>query len=183
MLVYEIIFFVTDDTRHAPYTIQGLLKLAENGIIKLQFEQASYQRDNRVIVNEAGICSRNFRPYPWSPELLIIEIDTGKQVRMAIDLQDWDQMYSYHSLKNCDIIFKRAYTSKASVVSNEFKIPILPAGINHSATINSLEFKEALKNHQRWNKFQYAIYNPREIWRYLKEKIKKKKQRKEGKKK
>lgn len=176
MQAYNIIFYVTDDTRHAPYTIQGLLKLAEKGIIKLQFEPASYQRDNRVTVSEDGICSRNYRPYPWSPEFLITEIATGKQVKMTVDLQDWDQMFSYHSLKNCDIIFKRAYTSKASLVSKEFNIPILPAGINHSAIINSLEFKDALTKHQSWNKIQYAIYNPREIWRYLKEKIKKKKQ-------
>lgn len=175
MIEYEIIFYVTDDTRHAPYTIQGLLKLKEQGIIKLKFEPASYQHDNRVIINDAGICSRNYRPYPWSPELLIQEIATRNEVRMAIDLQDWDQLFSNHSLKYCDVIFKRAFTSKAGEVSREFKIPILPAGINHSVNIKDPEFQEALIKHQKWNKLRYAINNPKEIWRFLKQKIKRKK--------
>lgn len=170
--LYDVTFYVTSDRRHANYTILGLLELEKQGIITLKFKPADYQTKNRIILNAQGEIDRNSRPYPWAPELKIKERSSGKEMRIAIDLQDWDSMFSYHSLKNCDVIFKRAFTTKAEKISEQFNIPILAAGINHSANFESKAYHKALKSHLWKHNLLYAIENPKELIRYLNEKFK-----------
>jgi hypothetical protein len=168
---YQVTFFVTSDKRHSNYVIKGLLELKEQGIIALHFKPAPYMQKNRVNVGEGDSITRSFRPYPWAPELKIEEVETGKEVRIAVDLQDWDTMFSYHSLEHCTVIFKRAFTQYSTKVSELFKTMILPAGINHSAVIASEEYERAYRKHFRKHRFLYALGNPGELLRYLKAKI------------
>lgn len=167
--LFDVIFYVTSDRRHANYTVLGLLELEKQGVINLKFKQADYQTMNRIILNAQGEFDRNYRPYPWAPELKVKERSSGKEIRIAIDLQDWDTMFSYHSLKNCNVIFKRAFTSAAEKVSEQFNVPILPAGINHSASIESKSYRKLLRAHLWKHNLFYAIKNPKEIFRYLRE--------------
>ena len=168
---YDVTFFATTDTRHANYTIKGLLELEKQGIIILQFKPAFYQSKNRVVQDATGKTNRSYRSYPWAPELKIKERSSGIEILIAIDLQDWDSMFSYHSLKNCDVIFKRAYTAISEKVSVQFNVPILPAGINHSAEVESKAYLVALKKYRWKHNIRYAIENPKEIIRVLKEKL------------
>lgn len=169
--LYDVTFYVTSDRRHANYTISGLLELEKQEIITLMLKPASYQSKNRIIQNPEGNIERSYRPYPWAPELKIKERKSGKEMRIAIDLQDWDSMFSYHSLKNCDVIFKRAYTAISEKVSEQFDVPILPAGFNHSAEVESKAYLVAIKKYRWKHNIRYAIENPKEIIRVLKNKL------------
>ncbi len=174
MYKYDVLFFVASGAIHTNYVVNGLLKLEKENLIRLKFKRMPYQSRNRLNIDENGVISRSFRPYSWCPELEIVENTTGKKVRIAIDLQDWDTIFSYHSVKNCDMIFKRAFTEASKRMSEYGNIPILPAGIDHSAEVDSLKYQNLLRSQIFWDRIFYGLDNPKEILRYLKGWIKKK---------
>ena len=100
-LNYEVTLYLTEDRRHSSFVVKGLLDLEENGEILLKFKRLPILLHNRCEFSN-GKFEFIRKGYPWCIELGIKSLSSNKIVRIGIDLQDWVNQFSYHSIKNCD---------------------------------------------------------------------------------
>lgn len=131
--VYQVNAFLSEDQRHSPYVISGLLALEKSGTIHLKFRSQGLLFRNRWI-QEGNKGERDSKGYPWCVELEVIRIADQRKIRIAIDLQDWEEMHSYHALKHCNFIYKRAFPLQAEELKIHGK-KVFPFGPNQSARI------------------------------------------------
>ena len=112
--------YLTEDRRHSSFVVKGLLDLEENGEIILKFKKLPILLHNRCEFSN-GKFKFIKKGYPWCIELEIKCLSSNKIVRIGIDLQDWVNQFSYHSIKNCELIYKRATTKKSIGLINNYK--------------------------------------------------------------
>ena len=168
----NIIVYVTSDLRHAPFLYQGINQLKLSGYIdSLILKPHKYHNRDRLVIKNNKLIRIN-RPYPYS---IIIDILTEKKsIKIGFDLQDWDYMFSYYSLKNCKIIFKRAYSkSIIEKINKEFNnIRILPFGFTYNTKFNDYNIIRMSKISKIINRFCYSFFAPKYLFNYLNSKVK-----------
>lgn len=142
---YKVWLKVTEDERHSPFIVKGLLDLEREGMITLKIDPMDFHLSSRILTDGASLAT-HARSYPWCPELCIEESDTGNRKWIAIDLQDWSHIFSRYSLIHCEIIYKRAFDS-GSVFINSCRgfSMIKPFGPNQYAEVKDARWNKALK--------------------------------------
>ncbi len=153
--LYRITAHLSEDQRHSPFVISGLLELEKESLIEIDFSTQGLLLKNRWI-QHPDKPHRSSKGYPWCIELEVTRLKDRKNLRIGIDLQDWEEMYAVHSLKKCDIIFKRAFPANQSELKVLDKI-ILPFGPNQSARISDNRVMST------WKKAEYLKYLSRVI--------------------
>ena len=117
---YKITVYTPDEKRHSPYVIKGLIELEKTGFISLSFKSISSSVCNRVIFEEGKFLEQK-KAYPWCIEFDLYDKKLKKKNRIGIDLQDWDNLFSKHSIYNCDVVYKRAISEKSFKKLNDLK--------------------------------------------------------------
>ena len=104
--------------------------------------------------------------YPWCPELLIKQ--DSKKVRIGIDLQDWENYFSRHSVKRCDMIYKRALNSESkSKYESVLSAQLRPFGPNHNAVYKDKRVDAAINTSARRQNIVKAYSNPLKVFKKL----------------
>lgn len=157
---YDLKIYLTEDERHTPFIVKGLLSLERMGFIILQFKSMPMLFKNRVELVD-GKFIRGKKGYPWCPELLIKKLDDNTELRIGIDLQDWENYFSYHSLNSCNYIYKRAMTLETNKALDA-KIPNLfkPFGPNCNEKVDDIRYKLQIKLNSYKQIFPRVISNP-----------------------
>lgn len=160
MTKYGVRAFLTEDNRHSAYLIEGLIELEKEGIISLQLSPMPLLIRNRWEWNgKAG--KRSPKGYPWCPEIEVTQLETGKKLRIGIDLQDWANFYSYHALKNCDIIFKRAFDhALMDSIDPKLAKKIRPFGPNHACKVEDNRWQNTVKESRQIQTIVKIISEP-----------------------
>ena len=157
---YHIKIYLTEDKRHTPFIVKGLLYLEKIGFIILRFKSMPMLFKNRVELID-GEFKRGKKGYPWCPELLITKIDDNSKLRIGIDLQDWENYFSYHSLKSCNYIYKRAMTLEIYKTLNVKKPNLFkPFGPNCNELITDLRYKFQIQSNSYKQLLPRIISNP-----------------------
>ena len=155
--------YLTEDRRHSSFVVKGLLDLEENGEIILKFKKLPILLHNRCEFSN-GKFKFIKKGYPWCIELEIKSLSSNKIVRIGIDLQDWVNQFSYHSIKNCELIFKRATTKKSiGLINNYKKSFVKPFGPNCKATILDKRFLKITRLIFLRNLIIKGLLNPRKV--------------------
>lgn len=89
---FSVTVYTISDYVIASYILAGLFELEAAGEIQLKMR-----------ITGDGDCHRNFTV----TRMLLKDMDTGYQIKVAIDLHDSSKFFSYSDLKDCDIVFKR----------------------------------------------------------------------------
>ena len=162
---------MTNDNRHSPFIIKGLLELESKGIIMLFFKSMPVLLNNRYCLKKNKLIREN-KPYPWCPELEIIDLLNGNKIRIGIDLQDWTNQFSYHSIIKCDVIYKRALTRETlKVLKHKLNPTIRPFGPNYSKVINDSRYIKIKKRNHLKNILAKSISSPGIAFRKIKNNI------------
>ena len=158
--LYKVTIFLTEDNRHTPFLVKALLDLEKKGFILLFFKTMPLLFSNRYVLTGNSFF-RTKKGYPWCPELIIIDLGTKKECRIGIDLQDWSNFFSYHSIKKCDFVYKRALTKNNFEILDK-KIPnfFRPFGPNSYSKINDQRYHKNLKISFYKQLFPKLISNP-----------------------
>ena len=75
--LYEIILYLTEDDRHSPYVVRGLLDLEKDGFITLIFRSMPIIFKNRYHLSNGKFMLQG-KGYPWCPEIEIVDIRVAK---------------------------------------------------------------------------------------------------------
>ena len=95
--------------------------------------------------------------------------DFNKIIVIGFDLQDWDYMFSHHSLKHCKIIFKRAFNQNmADIIQKEYNgISIKPFGFTYNTNFKDISYYRMSKISKIFNAIFYAFSGPKYLLRYI----------------
>lgn len=169
-MVINIIIYVTSDLRHAPFLYDGLKKLQSMGHVNtLILKPHKYYNRDRVVIKN-NITNRINRPYPYSIVMDIV-INNSK-IKIGFDLQDWDYMFSHYSLKNCKIIYKRAYNQNmVDIIKNKYNnIDLLPFGFTFNTNFYDANFSRNALTSRLINGIFYSFSDPKYFFRYINKK-------------
>ena len=126
---FEVDVRIGRDLRHAPWLLDGLAALEAAGEVRLRLHPKAPHWRDRVVVDGDAV-RRVGRPYPWSVDLDVRDLEAGERRRISVDLQDWREMWSHASLQASDVIVKRMCTRpEADVVERAYGVRVVPAGI------------------------------------------------------
>ena len=167
--VLDVTVYVTSEIRHSSYIYIGLkVLLKEKYLNTLRFIPERYYHKDRVVINIEEVKRIN-RPYPYSIKVLLVNNITKKQVMLGFDLQDWDFMFSHHCLKECQIIYKRAFNSKMiEVIKSKYNnIKIKPFGFTHNIDLSDEKILFIHRISKIINKISYALCDPKGVTQYL----------------
>lgn len=116
-----VITHVDCDLYHSSYVMTGLFELAADGQIDLEFRFP------------ASVISRHRGRF--TVRLDIHDPAGGDPHRVCIDLHDDNDYFSYESLRDCELYFKRSYNRvKIGKLPRESRHKILPFGPNFGCT-------------------------------------------------
>ena len=90
---YNVTSYISNDKRHSPFVIKGLVELHNTGFISLKFRSISFPVNNRVALIDNNFCDQK-ESYPWCIELEIYDNLLKRKTRVGIDLQDWENLFS-----------------------------------------------------------------------------------------
>ncbi len=151
---------VTADLRHAPYLLDGLAGLADRGLVRLHLEARPPLWRDRVVAEDGGV-RRVGRPYPWSIDLDVHDHEQGIRQRVAVDLQDWREMFSHRSLRTSQVVFKRMLVGpEAAAVEHAYGVQVLPAGITHAGDADRWAREGAVRRARVFGKVESAVNAP-----------------------
>ena len=163
----NIRLYVTPDFRHAPFVYDGLKQLRlEGSIDSIILIPDTYHHRDRVIIKNKNVVRIN-RPYPYT--IIIKIMDNNKKIIIGFDLQDWDYMFSHHSLKHCKIIFKRAFNQDmVDIIQKKYNgVEIRPFGFTYNTDFKDISFFRMSKISKLLNVIFYAFIGQKYLFRYI----------------
>lgn len=164
---YNVTSYIPNDKRHSPFVIKGLVELHNSGFISLKFRSISFPVNNRVALIDNNFCDQK-ESYPWCIELEIYDNLLKRKIRVGIDLQDWENLFSKHSIDRCDIIYKRAISDKTQKILEGIKPNFFKAfGPNHNVYLKSYYYSFFFKKSKLKSNFKTIINNPQKIFNFF----------------
>ncbi len=158
--LYQVTLYITEDRRHSPFVVEGLLELEKQNYIKLKIKTLPIYIHNRYVLSSGKFMFKK-KGYPWCIELVVLETKTRKSIRIGIDLQDWVDQFSFHSFQKCDLVYKRALTADSLKDINKNRGDfVIPFGPNCGATVTDKRFLKINKKIYLRNLVFKAFLNP-----------------------
>jgi hypothetical protein len=171
MIAKEVTLFVTSDTRHLPYLMQGLVELERIGDIKLRVLSRGPRVGDRIVITGQEV-QRVRRPYPWSYRMEIRDPRSCRVVRVGVDLQDWENFFSYGDIKSCDLLFKRSYNARiANLLQAKFGTLVLPAGMTYGVKFPRGDRRVPLMIASVFGKIESLMTHPTRAVGWMRERI------------
>ena len=169
----DIKAYVTSDIRHSPYLYSGLEILKSEGVVNsISIRPAGYYHRDRAVINN-GCINRVNRPYPYSIKVKLYDRISKKQIIVGFDFQDWSNIYSLHCLKQCDIIFKKAFEKRIVLeLEKNYEVRILPLGITQPTNNINPNYYYNIKLSKLLNRIIYSLLNPMKLYQFLTRKFK-----------
>lgn len=162
-MIYKVTVYIPDEKRHSPYVVKGLIELEKMGYISLNFRSISFSVHNRVTFENDKFREQK-KSYPWCIELDVFNTKSKRKVRIGIDLQDWEGLFSKHSINHCDIVYKRAVNKEGLKKLNKLKPDFFKRfGPNYNVRLKDTRFSFFYKLSSFKSNFKKVFITPKKV--------------------